>query len=626
MIEIFVMLAFIISRNLLYSMGAGEAVYFFEDPVNISIINNTIICPATCVYVRDGGTLDVRNNILISDGHYGIQRAAGSAVTASYNCVFGTDYPFNFAADSSNIIADPLFLDVSKAGYFLTVNSPCIDAGDPDSIYNDAPGDRNDIGAFPYTDGCYDTDADGRCFVIDNCPLLANAEQADQDGDGLGEACDNCTLHHNPGQEDLDRDGIGDPCDPDYDGDGVDNAADNCPSIPNEDQADTDEDGVGSVCDNCASDGNPDQSDRDGDGLGDACDNCPDYAGSTSQMDTDQDGLGDVCDGCTDVDGDGFGTSGLGYPGTPCEPDNCRNTYNPDQANGDGDSFGDACDNCPDVASSNTHDWDSDGIGDDCDPDDDSDGIADSLDNCPVVSNPDQLDSDSDGVGDACRYWDCCEHLGNVDRSPDEWVTMGDFTVMIDHLFVTFTPLVCSAEGNLDLSTDFLVTMSDLTTLIDFLFISFCVLPDCSDLPGYPTAYGMVTDSTGCKTPEKDADRLPPIACMQWQYDASARMLVLTHSNAAFNCCPVIGADFVIGANAIHIVEWDSVYQGGCDCNCLYNVEYTLWGIGQGTYHVSVNEPLLRAPDEPFAFDIDLYAEPQGVFCLPRTTYPWGVK
>ena len=51
-------------------------------------------------------------------------------------------------------------------------------------------------------------------------------------------------------------------------------------------------------------------------------------------------------------------------------------------------------------------DTDGDGIGDVCDPQDDtdsdSDGVIDSLDNCPDDPNADQLDTDNDGIGDAC--------------------------------------------------------------------------------------------------------------------------------------------------------------------------------------------------------------------------------
>ncbi len=39
---------------------------------------------------------------------------------------------------------------------------------------------------------CPDEDGDGRCGALDNCPSVANADQADADGDGAGDACDLC--------------------------------------------------------------------------------------------------------------------------------------------------------------------------------------------------------------------------------------------------------------------------------------------------------------------------------------------------------------------------------------------------------------------------------------------------
>ena len=105
------------------------------------------------------------------------------------------------------------------------------DKGDPVLARGDstAEGDMRMQGC-PVTVTVVDTDADGIADGDDNCPTIANADQADTDADGLGDACD--------AQDDTDTDG-----------DGVRDAIDNCPADANADQADDDHDGIGNVCD-----------------------------------------------------------------------------------------------------------------------------------------------------------------------------------------------------------------------------------------------------------------------------------------------------------------------------------------------------------------------------------------
>ncbi len=86
-------------------------------------------------------------------------------------------------------------------------------------------------------------------------PADSSQCRVDKDGDNVSDNSDNCPDIANPNQADTDHDGLGDVCDADIDNDGVLNkgadgkALDNCPDVANRDQADDDGDGVGDACD-----------------------------------------------------------------------------------------------------------------------------------------------------------------------------------------------------------------------------------------------------------------------------------------------------------------------------------------------------------------------------------------
>lgn len=186
--------------------------------------------------------------------------------------------------------------------------------------------------------GCLDQDADSRCDVDDNCPMIANTDQ-----------------------EDCDLDGIGDACDPD---------SSSCFIFCGN-----------SVCDP---------------GEDCTCADCPCSSGTICQPD----GTCQIPPAGGGGGSGGGGSGGGGSPPPPPPPPSCgdgtcdatedpttcpQDCGCPDQ---DGDTICDTDDNCPLVANMEQEDCDLDGLGDACDPDSSScfsfcgDGVCDAGEDC----------------------------------------------------------------------------------------------------------------------------------------------------------------------------------------------------------------------------------------------------
>ncbi len=193
-----------------------------------------------------------------------------SAITVSYSDVQGgesvvyVDPGCELLWLEGNMDSDPLFAD--EDDFHLTVGSPCIDAGDPDSSFNDA------------------------CF-----PPSLGTERNDMGAYGGPGACGWCGDHDGDGQTSSDCDGTDcDDLDPDiYSGalelcDGKDS---DCDGITPDDEADDDLDGW-RICEGDCSDGdydaNPGRPEIPGNGVDDDCDGLIDEPANTIHVPVDQ--------------------------------------------------------------------------------------------------------------------------------------------------------------------------------------------------------------------------------------------------------------------------------------------------------------------------------------------------
>lgn len=114
----------------------------------------------------------------------------------------------------------------------------------------------------------------------------------------------------------------------------------------------------------------------------------------------------------------------------------------------------------------------------------------------------------------------------------------------------------------------------------------------------------------------------PNLDCVEYAYTGDATLL-LRHRNAGFNCCPgELAATISTEDTLIIIVERER--ESLCDCQCLYDLHYTIEHLRPRPYRLRIVEPYLHPDETPLDFRLDLSGPISGRHCEARNQYPWN--
>jgi hypothetical protein len=112
-----------------------------------AIINNTIVTNRAShgggVYF-EGGSIRIINVILWNNGDDLYSGMFSPSSRPDHSDIEDGD----FRGLNGNISADPLFVNLEKGDFRLRPVSPCINTGNPEPMYNDPDGSRNDMGVY----------------------------------------------------------------------------------------------------------------------------------------------------------------------------------------------------------------------------------------------------------------------------------------------------------------------------------------------------------------------------------------------------------------------------------------------------------------------------------------------
>jgi len=153
----------LITNNLIRDNECCGIYVGWEDSAGTQVINNTVVNNAyNGIWCYISSDVVIKNNIF-SNNNTGISASHNAIPLVSYNNPWGNTW-LDYDSQSGGVAGpgpgdiseDPLFdpdslsYTLGEKSHFLSDDSPCVDAGDPDPIYDDVDGTRNDMG---YTGG-----------------------------------------------------------------------------------------------------------------------------------------------------------------------------------------------------------------------------------------------------------------------------------------------------------------------------------------------------------------------------------------------------------------------------------------------------------------------------------------
>ena len=199
------------------------------------------------------------------------------------------------------------------------------------------------------------------------------------------------------------------------------------------------------------------------------------------------------------------------------------------------------------------------------------------------------------------------------DANGDGAINLGDAVFLITYAFRAGPapdPL-----GKADVNYDGQVNVGDVVWLVRYAFLG--------DFPPVCPPFVGTSWNSGCKSFADKSDTTTE-DCISWTYDGQS-VLSIHHINAAFNCCPgELSFDIDVAGGIITVTEIED--DQGCDCICLFDVDYDIVGILPGEYTIVIVEPyVIPGLADPLEFAVDLNAAGSGLFCVPRDHYPWGM-